>query len=234
MLRPSLDRERDAWREGQLVLGVDEAGRGPLAGPVVAAAVVFPEQCRRPKGIRDSKTLSESQRDRAAIAIRKVALAIGVGAASVEEIDRLNIRRATALAMRRAIIRLLLHPRTNPPRRTNPLLPRPPYRLNLLPTSHPLTVILDGHAMPELGFDHEGLVDGDAVCFSISAAGIIAKTVRDRLMVRLSTRYPGYDWLTNRGYATDAHRRAIDEHGPTPHHRRSFSPVVQLGLNFWA
>jgi len=225
MRRPTLDWERQAWREGRLVLGVDEAGRGPLAGPVVAAAVAFPQQCRRPKGIRDSKTLSEAQRDRAALAIRKEALAIGVGAASVYEIDRLNIRRATILAMRRAIFRVLRpSAKASPPR-----LRQPPSAELQVPSAECL-VILDGYAMPELGLDHEAIVDGDALCVSISAAGIIAKTVRDRLMVRLAVRYPSYQWVSNRGYATEAHCRALDQNGPTPHHRRSFAPVLQLGL----
>lgn len=204
---PSLEREQRAWREGRLLIGVDEAGRGPLAGPVVAAAVVFPEGCKKFRRIRDSKTLPESKRDVAADLIRQHALAIGVGAASVREIDRLNILRATVLAMRRAITRVHL---TLPER--------------------PAEVVLDGLAMPGLGYDHDAIVDGDALCLSISAAGIIAKTVRDRLMVSLDTRYPSYRWLSNRGYGTEAHRLAIDEHGPTAHHRRSFMPVMQLGL----
>ena len=205
---PSLAREALAWANGQLLIGVDEAGRGPLAGPVVAAAVVFPARCRRLRLIRDSKTLSLAQRERAAKRIREAALAIGVGAASVREIDRLNIRMATILAMRRAILRIL--PRLAPGR--------------------PI-ILVDGLALPELGLDHEALVDGDALCLSVSAAGIIAKTVRDRLMAALAGRYAGYEWLTNRGYGTDAHRRAIDQFGATPHHRRSFSPVAQLGLD---
>jgi len=220
---PSLDWERQAWREGRLVLGVDEAGRGPLAGPVVAAAVVFPEQCRRPTGIRDSKTLSEAQRDRAAVTIRKQALAIGVGAASVGEIDRLNIRRATILAMRRAILRVL-EPGSNP---VGARVNAPAAGRMHCPEC---LIILDGYAMPELGLDHEAIVDGDALCLSISAAGIIAKTVRDRLMARLAGRYPTYQWISNRGYATEAHCKALDANGPTPHHRRSFAPVLQLGL----
>lgn len=204
---PSLRCERLAWAAGRLLIGVDEAGRGPLAGPVVAAAVVFPSGCRRPRRIRDSKTLSEAQRDDAARRIRRAALAVAVGAASVREIDRLNIRIATIIAMRRAIGRA---------RR----------RLGDVPTA----VLVDGLALPELGLDHEALVDGDARCLSVSAASIIAKTVRDRLMAALAQRYPGYDWGLNRGYGTETHRRAIELQGPTPHHRRSFMPVAQLGL----
>jgi ribonuclease HII len=94
----------------------------------------------------------------------------------------------------------------------------------------PSTILLDGLPLPELGLAHDALVDGDARCLSVAAAGIIAKTVRDRLMVALAARYPSYDWVTNRGYGTEAHRRALDRHGPTPHHRRTFAPVAQLGL----
>jgi ribonuclease HII len=175
---------------------------------VVAAAVVFPEGCRRFRKIKDSKTLVESRRDEAARVIREHAIAVGVGAASVREIDRLNIRRGTVLAMRRAIIRVRAR----------------------LGAGSAVEIALDGLAMPDLGFDHDAIVDGDALCLSISAAGIIAKTVRDRLMVNLAVRHPNYQWLTNRGYGTESHRRAIDEFGPTPHHRRSFMPVMQLGL----
>lgn len=212
---PGLSRETVAWTRGALLIGVDEAGRGPLAGPVVAAAVVFPSGVKRFRRIRDSKTLPEAKRDAAAALIRLEALAVGVGAASVREIDRLNIRRATVLAMRRAIRRALA---ALPPDCATPL---PAGRCE---------IVLDGLAMPDLGFDHDAIVDGDALCLSISAAGIIAKTVRDRLMASLARRHTGYDWHSNRGYGTDAHLRAIDSYGPTAHHRRSFGPVMQLGL----
>ncbi len=212
--RPTLKFERNAWQAGKLLLGVDEAGRGPLAGPVVAAAVVFPRDVKRLAGIRDSKTLSEPQRDKAVLLIRKRALAIGIGAASVREIDRLNIRRATALAMRRAILHLFAERRAPSAECREP----------------ECRVLLDGLAMPEIGFAHEFLIDGDALCVSISAAGIIAKTVRDRLMVNLARRHPAYHWLTNRGYGTEAHLQAIDQHGPTRHHRHTFAPIAQLGL----
>lgn len=207
-------REAVAWKRGALLIGVDEAGRGPLAGPVVAAAVVFPAGVKRFRRIRDSKTLPETRRDVAAELIRSEALAVGVGAASVREIDRLNIRRATVLAMRRAIRRALAS------------LPPDP-----APLAGRCEIAIDGLSMPDLGYDHDAIVDGDALCLSISAAGIVAKTVRDRLMTSLARRYDRYDWHTNRGYGTEAHRRAIDEHGPTPHHRRSFGPVMQLGLD---
>ena len=206
---PTLARERAAWREGRLLVGVDEVGRGPLAGPVVAAAVVFPEGCRRLRGLRDSKLLPAARRDELAAAIRAVALGIAVGAASVREIDRLNIRVASALAMRRALVRLFV-------------------RL----ADAPYFVLIDGLPLPEIGVAHEALVDGDARCHSIAAAAIIAKTVRDALMHRLAPRHPGYGWDTNVGYATETHQEGLRLFGATPHHRRSFSPVAQLQLDF--
>lgn len=220
---PSLDRERGAWATGGLLVGVDEAGRGPLAGPVVAAAVIFPPQFRRVKGVRDSKTLPEPRRVALAAAIRTVALRIGVGAASSREIDRFNIRQATILAMRRALCRTLELPTRN---RGRTLVGR---GARLEPTSR-YQIIVDGLALPELGLDHEALVDGDALCFSIAAAGIIAKTVRDRLMTQLAQRHPGYGWETNRGYGTPEHVAAINDVGMNCHHRKSFAPVAQLCL----
>lgn len=206
---PTLVRERAAWREGRLLVGVDEVGRGPLAGPVVAAAVVFPEGCRRLRGLRDSKLLAQARREQLAAAIRGVALGIGVGAASVREIDRLNIRVASALAMRRALVPVLA-------------------RLAEMPAC----VLIDGLPLPEIGLAHEALVDGDARCHSIAAAAVIAKTVRDALMRRLAPRHPGYGWDTNVGYATETHQQGLRLFGPTPHHRRSFSPIAQLQLDF--
>jgi ribonuclease HII len=202
---PTLTREAAAWAEGRLLVGVDEVGRGPLAGPVVAAAVVFPAGCSAIAGLRDSKLLPAARREALAAAIRGTALAIGLGAASVTEIDRLNIRVATALAMRRALVRVLLH------------------------VPHP-RVLVDGLPVPELACEHDALVDGDAHCHSVAAAGIVAKTVRDALMHRLASRHPGYSWETNAGYGTEAHQAGLRAHGPTRHHRRSFAPVAQLGL----
>ncbi|HEU5170380.1 MAG TPA: hypothetical protein VFU46_07575, partial [Gemmatimonadales bacterium] len=150
---PSLAREAAAWAEGCLLVGVDEAGRGPLAGPVVAAAVVFPSGCTRPalRGLRDSKLLPADRRETLAVRIRARACAIGVGAASVAEIDRLNIRRATALAMRRAFCRC----RTT----LQGAAALPPQ----------LRVLVDGLPFPELGFEHDALIDGDALCCSVAA-----------------------------------------------------------------
>lgn len=208
-LRPSLLRERAAWADATLLVGVDEAGRGPLAGPVVAAAVVFPPDCRALRGLRDSKVLPAPVRRTLAERIRARALCYGVGAASAGEIDRLNIRIATALAMHRALVRLLCRP---------PLAGRP-HR-----------ILIDGLPLPEVGFPHEALVDGDALCHSIAAAAVIAKTVRDRLMERLGARHPGYGWHTNMGYGTPEHHDGLRVHGPTCHHRRSFAPVAQISL----
>ena len=208
-LRPSLLRERAAWADETLLVGVDEAGRGPLAGPVVAAAVVFPAGCRAVRGLRDSKLLPASVRRRLAERIRVYALGYGVGAASSREIDRLNIRVATALAMHRALAGLLRRP---------PLTVRP-YR-----------ILIDGLPLPEVGYPHEALVDGDARCQSIAAASVLAKTVRDRLMERLAARHPGYGWDTNMGYGTEEHHEGLRAHGPTTHHRRTFGPIAQLTL----
>jgi len=202
--RPSLEREAALWREGRgLVAGVDEAGRGPLAGPVVAAAVVFPAFAKPIRGLRDSKLLTAAARERLAALVRVRALAVAVGAASVREIDRFNIRRAAVLAMRRALARLAVRPDV---------------------------VLVDGLPCPELGCPHQAIVDGDARCHSIAAASVIAKTVRDRLMALLGGRHPAYAWANNKGYGTPEHLAALAELGFTAHHRRSFSPVVQLEL----
>ena len=203
-MRPTLERERALWAQGlQRVAGLDEVGRGPLAGPVLAAAVVLAPGGRAIRGLRDSKVLTPRQRERLGPIIRERAVAWAIGAASVGEIDRFNIRGATALAMRRALLRLKLTP------------------------DH---VLLDGTALPELGCRHEAVVDGDARCHSIAAASVLAKLVRDRLMVSLGRRYPAFGWEHNKGYGTPDHLAALDAGGPTRHHRRSFMPVVQMRL----
>jgi ribonuclease HII len=206
MIVPRLRPERALWQAGIVrVAGVDEVGVAPTCGPVVAAAVIMPVNCRRIAGVRDSKTLSAAQRERLDPIIRRRALAVGVGAASVAEIDRLNIYHATHLAMRRAIARLGGH-------------------------DH---VLVDGNRIA--GFqEHVGpytsIVDGDATCYSIACASVVAKVVRDRLMRLLALRHPGYGWEHNAGYATADHREALQRLGPTPFHRRSFAPV-QVALN---
>jgi ribonuclease HII len=155
------------------------------------------------RGLDDSKVLTALQRAKFAVKIRERAFAVAVGAASVREIDRLNIRRASILAMERAL-----------------------HRLGFVPAH----VLIDGLPCPELGCEHEAIVDGDARCHSIAAASVIAKTIRDYLMDRLAARYPGYCWETNRGYATPEHLDALQRLGPTRHHRYSFEPVSQLEL----
>ena len=195
---PTLRQERRLWNEGLVrVAGVDEVGVAPTCGAVVAAAVIMKPGCHRISGVRDSKTLSMAQRDRLAPIIRRRALAIGIGAASVAEIDRLNIYHATHLAMRRAIARLGGH-------------------------EH---VLVDGNRIA--GFEQQvgpytNIIDGDAKVYSIACASVVAKVVRDRMMAKLAARYPGYGWEHNQGYATRDHRAAIREFGLTPFHRRSF------------
>lgn len=195
---PSFRIERPLWTAGlRRVAGVDEVGVAPTCGAVVAAAVIIRPNSRRIPGVRDSKTLSAAQRERLAPEIRRRALAVAVGAASVTEIDRLNIYHATHLAMRRAIARLGGH-------------------------DH---VLVDGNRIT--GFEtHVGpytaIVNGDALSYSIACASVVAKVVRDRMMSRLAVRYPGYGWERNQGYATLEHREAIRRQGLTPFHRRSF------------
>jgi len=203
-LQNPLDYEDGFWSRGvSRIAGVDEAGRGPLAGPVVAAAVVLPPGMAVP-GARDSKLLSPDRREELAEQILATAQVVALGAASVKEIDRLNILAATRLAMARALDRL------GPP---------------------PQHVVLDGLPVRGLSWKHEAVVGGDRTVHSISCASILAKVVRDRLMVRLARRYPGYDWHSNKGYGTPAHREALVRLGPTPHHRLTFGGVqVELDL----
>ena len=202
---PTLRHERRLWNEGLTrVVGVDEVGVAPTCGAVVAAAVIMQPGCHRIPGVRDSKTLSSLQRERLAPIIRKRAVAIGVGAASVREIDRLNIYHATILAMRRALARL----------------PVAPDR-----------VLVDGKPLRTLAVPHIAVVGGDACCYSIACASIVAKVTRDRLMAALAARHPAYGWLRNVGYGTDEHRRGLALAGLTAHHRRSFAPVAQLALD---
>jgi ribonuclease HII len=174
---------------------VDEAGRGPLAGPVVAAAVILPEGACV-DGADDSKVLTPEVRAELYDCIMATARCVGVGAASVREIDRRNILRATTVAMQRALDRL---------------------------GEQPDHIVIDGLPVKHLGREHDAVVDGDAIVHSIACASIVAKVVRDRLMHRLSRRYPGYAWDTNVGYSTPEHRAAIQALGVTPHHRLTFA-----------
>jgi ribonuclease HII len=199
-----LERELRASR-GPLLAGVDEVGRGPLAGPVVACAVVMAPDARAIRGVDDSKKLTGAERERMAGRIRERALAVAVGAASVREIDRINIYHAAVLAMRRALGRLRVTP------------------------DH---VLVDGNPIRTLGVEHTAVVGGDACCHSIACASIVAKVTRDRLMQALARRYPHYRWETNVGYGTAEHHAGLAAHGLTPHHRRSFAPVAQLRLPF--
>src|ERR671930_938529 len=195
---PTLRYERRLWNDGLTrVAGVDEVGVAPTCGAVVAAAVIMKPGCHRIPGVRDSKTLSVLQLERQAPRILARAVAFCIGAASVREIDQLNIYHATHLAMRRAIARLGGH-------------------------EH---VIVDGNRI--VGFEDQvgpytNVVDGDARVYSVACASVVAKVVRDRMMARLSARYPGYGWEHNQGYATRDHRDAIRRMGLTPFHRRSF------------
>jgi len=195
--------EREFFGRGlRAVAGMDEAGRGPWAGPVIAAAVVIAPDSPWLEGVDDSKQLTRRRREELAAAIVS-SLPYAVGGASVREVDRFNVRRATALAMRRALARLACDVDV---------------------------VVVDGLAMPELGVEHEAMVDGDARCYAVACASIVAKTVRDRVMRALGRRYPDFGWEHNAGYGTPDHRAALDRRGPTPHHRRSFTPVVQRSL----
>jgi ribonuclease HII len=188
---------------GPLLAGIDEVGRGPLAGPVVACAVIMPGDARAITGVADSKQLSAEDRERLAPRIRERAVALGVGAASVREIDRLNIYHATTLAMQRALKRLPIAP------------------------NH---VIVDGKPIRRLGAEHSAVVGADARCYTVACASIIAKVTRDRLMRALGPRYPVYRWERNVGYSTLDHINAIEAAGITRHHRQSFWRVAQTVL----
>src|SRR3954463_3518660 len=182
------------------VCGVDEAGRGPLAGPVVAAAVIL-DRRRIPKGLNDSKQLDAETREALFPRIMEMAVAVGVGEASVGEIDLINIRQATHQAMARAVRALAVAAEF---------------------------ALVDGNDAPALPCKCDTLVDGDARSVSIAAASIIAKVTRDRLMVRLHDEHPGYNWRSNKGYGTPEHYSGLKAHGVSEHHRRSFGPVRDM------
>jgi ribonuclease HII len=181
--------------------GVDEAGRGPLAGPVVAAAVIL-DRRRVPKGIDDSKKLTAEARADLSRKIRTVAH-VGVGVATVEEIDEINILWASMLAMERAVAALGVEP---------------------------AMVLVDGNRCPRWQRPSQWVIGGDALCLSIAAASIVAKEERDRMMADYDAHHPGYGWSQNKGYGTPAHLEALTRLGPSPLHRRSFAPIAQYSL----
>ena len=202
-------RSKKPWRAEQaalpwdvpgLVAGVDEAGRGPLAGPVVAAAVIL-DDLKPIAGLADSKTLSPRQRERLSAEIHARALCFSVAQASVEEIDRLNILQATLLAMRRAVMGLRLKPHK---------------------------VLVDGNRLPTLDIVAEAVIQGDRTVPAISAASILAKVARDRWCLEIDAEYPAYGFAAHKGYGTAQHLLALQTHGATPWHRRSFSPVARV------
>ena len=185
---------------GELIAGVDEAGRGPLAGDVVAAAVILPIDCHLP-GLNDSKMLGEKKREKLYGQICESAFAWSVARASVSEIDSLNILRASLLAMTRAVEGLVL---------------QPDY------------VYVDGNRCPPWHYRSQAVVKGDSRILSIAAASVLAKVTRDRELVALDARYPGYGLARHKGYPTTEHLKALQDHGVTPLHRRSFAPVARV------
>ncbi len=197
---PTGEFELEALRRGyRWVAGLDEAGRGPLAGPVVAAAVMLPRQCRLP-GLNDSKRLSESDRERLYQEVLKKASGVGVGMASAQEIDCMNILEATRLAMGRALTALA-----------------PP----------PDLLLIDALTLPSVRLPQRPIVKGDSLSASIAAASIIAKVYRDRLMTDSHRTYPQYNFKAHKGYPTTEHLHLLKRYGPCPIHRRTFRPVVE-------
>jgi ribonuclease HII len=197
--------EQELRAAGRLVAGVDEVGRGPLAGPVVACAIIMPPHMRAIAGVADSKVLTREERERLDPIIRARAIALGLGAASAREVERHNVYHATVRAMRRALSRL---------------------------GRVPDAVLVDGRAIAALGWPHHGIVDGDARCYSIACASIVAKVTRDRIMRALAPRHPGYGWEHNVGYGTPEHWSAIDMLGLTRHHRSTFVRADAEPLEF--
>lgn len=191
-----LTRERELWATGiEWIAGVDEAGVGPLAGPVVAAAVVFPQGVGL-RGVDDSKVLTPEQRDALALEIRKSAIAFAVAIVEPEEIDRINVYHASLAAMGRAVSGLSVRPQH---------------------------VLVDARRIPGCDAPQEAIIKGDALCHAIAAASILAKTARDALMRRYDDQFPGYGFADHKGYCTEAHRDAIRRLGPCTIHRRSFT-----------
>jgi ribonuclease HII len=186
------------------IAGVDEVGRGPLFGPVVAAAVILPTGCRL-EGLTDSKKLSEKKRNELDAAIRAHAVCWAIAEVDAETIDRINIRRASLLAMRRAV---------------EQLAPGPDF------------LLIDGRDMIDWDCEQQAVVRGDATSFSIAAASVLAKVYRDRMLVELDGAYPGYGLARHKGYGSPEHMAALERLGPTPLHRKSYRPVAQAMLRF--
>ena len=200
---PNQEEERRLHRQGyRLVAGIDEVGRGPLAGPVVAAAVVLPElkgkRVRHLSMIKDSKALGPKQREVAGVLVRRIAVSVGIGGVAAGEIDAMGIAPATRLAMRRALEQL----------------PEPPDHL-----------LVDALPLSWNGLPCTAIVGGDRLCTAVAAASIVAKVYRDALMAEMDSQYPGYGFALHKGYATRAHFQALARLGPCPIHRRSFGPL---------
>lgn len=203
--RPNLQFENELWKNGiRRVAGVDEAGRGALAGPVAAGAVILPcgdaDLMDRLAGVRDSKEMTAEARQHWAVVIKETAVSLGVGFSSAQEVDRLGIVPATRLAIQRAIDALKEQ------------------------AEH---LLVDYLKLPDIEISQTALVRGDARSLSIAAASILAKTTRDAWMVALNEQFPGYGWVRNKGYGTLVHRQAIAELGPCQEHRRSFAPIAE-------
>jgi ribonuclease HII len=198
---PTDEFELEARHRGyRRIAGLDEAGRGPLAGPVVASAVVLPSRCRL-IGCDDSKLLTESEREELYVAITQRAVGIGIGSATEEEIDRLNILEATRLAMHRALAGL-----------------RP----------QPDCLLIDAISLPDCPIPIRSIIKGDGLCMSVAAASIVAKVTRDRLMAEYHRKYPHYNFLSHKGYCTEEHLQQLATHGPCLIHRRTYTPVAEM------
>lgn len=201
--RVLLRHERALWTQGLMhVAGVDEVGVGPLAGPLVAAAVILPHECEV-RGIDDSKKLTAARREALRAEIEACAVAVGIGVVEVRDVERLNTYWASIEAMRRAVAALAVPPQQ---------------------------VLVDARHIPGLAMPQLALVKGDARSYSIAAASIVAKVVRDAMMTQLDGRYPAYGFARHMGYGTAEHLAALERHGPCPAHRRSFLPVAQARL----